>query len=93
MLPQLPADKANHYLYGSIAAAVAVPIGAYFGLPQEFSALIGSCAAGAAKELLDAAQNYMARKRGEQPLHSVDVYDFLATAAGGLPLAGVSLVG
>lgn len=93
MLPQLPADKANHYLYGSIAAAVATPIGAYFGLPREVSALIGSTSAGVLKEVLDAVQNYLARRRGEQPLHSVDVYDFLATAAGGLPLAGVSLAG
>lgn len=32
-LPQLPQDKANHYLYGTIAAAIARPIGAWYGLP------------------------------------------------------------
>jgi len=88
-LPQLPADKANHFLYGTVAAAIAVPIGLYLGLPSSISALAGSIAAGAAKELIDAAQNYMERRRGEQPLHSVDVYDFLATAAGGLTPASV----
>ena len=88
-LPQLPADKGNHFLYGAVAAAIAAPIGVYFGLPASIAALAGSIAAGAAKEALDYWQNTQALKRGETPLHSVDVYDFLATAAGGLSAASV----
>ena len=91
-LPQLPADKANHFLYGAVAAAIAVPIGSYFGLPSQISALIGSITAGASKEVLDAIENAQARRRGEVPLHSVDVYDFLATAAGGLSAASVGVI-
>jgi hypothetical protein len=88
-LPQLPADKANHFFYGSLAAAIAVPIGAHFGFPSQVSALIGSASAGAVKELADAIENAQALICGEAPVHSVDFYDFMATAAGGLPVASV----
>ena len=91
-LPQLPADKGNHFLYGAIAAAIAVPIGSYFGLPSQISALAGSISAGLLKEVLDAIQNTLARRRGEEAPHLVDVYDFLATAAGGLSAASVGVI-
>lgn len=92
-LPALPADKANHAIYGAIAAAVAVPVGAYFGLPREISALAGSIVAGLLKEAMDLAMNIIAAKQGQPAPHTVDAWDFVATAAGGLPVAGVDGLG
>lgn len=92
-LPQLPADKANHYLYGSLAAAVAVPIGGYFGVPANASALCGAVIAGALKELSDLVSNLIAIKQGKTPPNVFDAWDFVATAAGGLPVAGVTYGG
>lgn len=92
-LPSLPADKANHAIYGAIAAAVAVPVGAYFGLPREISALAGSIGAGLLKEAIDLAMNLIATKQGQPAPHTVDAWDLVATAAGGLPVAGVDGLG
>lgn len=92
-LPALPADKANHAIYGAIAAAVAVPVGAYFGLPREISALAGSIGAGLLKEAMDLAMNIIAAKQGQPAPHTVDAWDLVATAAGGLPVAGIDGLG
>lgn len=90
-IPSLPADKANQYLWGTVAAAVAVPIGDFFGMPRGASAMTGSVSAGLLKVLLDFAMNVAARRRGEVEPHGIDFYGLVATAAGGLSLAGVSI--
>jgi len=87
MLPQLPLDKSNHFIYGSIAASVARFIGPQFGLDPAASALIGSGIVGAAKEAGDWLANLQATRRGEIPLHGVELLDFVATFAGGIPVA------
>jgi hypothetical protein len=92
-LPSLPADKANHAVYGAIAAAVAVPVGAYFGFPREISALAGSIGVGILKELADLASNWLAARAGQPAPNTVDLWDFVATAAGALPVAGVDGLG
>lgn len=91
-IPQLPADKANHYLFGTLAATVSAPIGQFLGLPRDVSALLGSVTAGILKEVADLAANLIAVKQGKEPQHTVDPWDFVATAAGGLPVAGFDRV-
>lgn len=86
-LPQLREDYANHYLYGSAAAVVGAHLAPLFGLPRSAGALIGSTAAGIAKEAIDWVLNRIAVHRGKAKPHTVDPLDILATAAGGIPVA------
>lgn len=67
MMPQLPQDKANHFIYG---LAGFLGVGLIFGVVAGilFSAIIG-----AAKEVYDRVS-----KKG-----CPDALDFVATAAGG----------
>jgi len=68
MLPQLPQDKANHFIYGAlIYLVIGVVFGAVAGLTAAF--LIG-----AAKEIYDKVSG-----KG-----CPDVLDFVATGAGGV---------
>ena len=66
-MPQLPQDKANHFIYGLVGF---LGVGLIFGVVAGilFSAIIG-----AAKEVYDRVT-----KKG-----TPDVLDFVATAAGG----------
>lgn len=66
-MPQLPQDKANHFIYGLVGF---LGVGLIFGMVAGilFSAIIG-----AAKEVYDRVT-----KKG-----TPDVLDFVATAAGG----------
>lgn len=90
-LPMLDADKANHFIYGSVAATVSRAIGTYllpqYGIPPAAAAMAGSCFAGVLKEGMDWYANRQAVARGEVAPHTVDPYDFVATAAGGVPVA------
>lgn len=89
-IPQLAQDKANHALWGGGGAAVA-RLAAHFlpqyGIPPAAAAMAGACVVGLAKEGLDWWLNRQAVKRGERPPHTVDPYDILATALGGVPVA------
>ena len=93
-LPKLAADKANHHVYGSYCAVVARLLAhalPQYAIPPSAAAMAGATIAGAVKEGIDAALNYLAVRRGEIVPHTVDLYDFLATAAGGIPVALVVL--
>lgn len=87
-LPQLAQDKANHHIYGEIAAVIGAVAGplllAHLGyvLDPRAGAAIGAVAAGALKEVWD-------RQTGKG---DPSVGDFVATASGALPvIAGLSL--
>lgn len=89
-LPQLAQDKANHHIYGEIAAALAawvLPLLALrFGyvLDRRLAAMIGAVGAGAIKEWWDKATGKGDPSPG----------DFLATCSGALPVvAGLTLAG
>lgn len=81
-LPQLAQDKANHHIYGEVAAmigAVAAPLlAAHFGyqLDRRLGALLGAVAAGAIKEIWDKVTG-----KGDPSLG-----DFVATVSGALPV-------
>ncbi len=68
MLPIIPQDKANHFIYGlAIFLAVGLAFGAIPGL-------VAAVLIGAAKEIYD-------RVSGKG---TPDVYDFVATVVGGV---------
>lgn len=71
-LPSLPADKANHALYG---AAIAAGASLFFG---PWRALLIVSAVAVLKEASDWWQN---RKGGT---HGVELWDAVATVAGGV---------
>lgn len=80
MLPQLPSDKANHFIYGAAisvcALGAAVLIGAWPSVPLWIVPIGAAAAAGALKEGYDA---YLSDVQGH-----VELGDFLATTAGGI---------
>jgi hypothetical protein len=77
MLPQLPQDKANHFVYGLLIFCV---VGAY----NPWMGLIAAVVAAAAKEASDAYINYRATGSVFKGPHGFEFLDFLATAAGGV---------
>ena len=88
MIPSLPQDKANHYLYGSIID-VALFIGLTFltknphlssHLSFGLTALIG-----VVKEVKDAWVNYRSTGSWKTGPHGVEGKDALATAMGAIP--------
>jgi len=78
MMPQLPADKANHFFYGSLIFLAALAI---FRRPDVAYGLVVLAAVG--KEALDKLSNMRAVKAGLMPTHGVEFLDALATCAGG----------
>jgi hypothetical protein len=90
MLPQLPLDKANHYVYGSLIFTVSFAVLFHVGLATVLClwaalAITGLLSVG--KEILDWVKNKMAIKAGLPPPHVVEPADALATFAGGLVAA------
>ena len=77
MLPSLPADKANHAVYGALIFNVALP------LTDAFIALALVAALAVAKEAVDWISNHRARAAGLPAPHGVEFLDALATLAGG----------
>jgi len=77
MLPQLPADKANHLAYGAVAFNLAYPL----TNPFVALALVGVLAVG--KEAMDWLSNHRARAAGLPPPHGVEFLDAAATFVGG----------
>ena len=82
-LPLVPADKAQHFIYGLAIALVAM-YGALviFGIPRgnaEFIGLAASVVFGFGKEAADHLMN-----RKNPGTHTVSVGDALATVAGGV---------
>jgi hypothetical protein len=85
-LPTLQADKANHLTYGAAIGAICSWAAVAFGHPEmaRVAAIASAGAAGALKELLDAIQNRRSIAAGPGPTHDVDIFDLLATLAGGV---------
>lgn len=85
-LPQLPADKANHAIYGAAIFAVVGGIAAHFGHADiaqpagTLAALLAACV----KEMVDHALNGRAMAAGLPPPHGVEAADIVATTAGAL---------
>jgi hypothetical protein len=75
-LPQLPQDKANHFIYGLLIFGVV-------GLYSPLAGLIAAVVAAAAKEASDAYINYRATGSVFKGPHGFELWDFLATSAGG----------
>lgn len=69
MLPLIPEDKANHFIYGLIITAMIAPVSIWLGL-------IICTATASTKELVDLCD--------PNPNTRADWVDFLATVAGGL---------
>lgn len=85
-LPQLPADKANHALYGALIFVVVGAIATATGHAQ-LARVVGAGAAllaGCLKELSDWLLNRRAVAAGLPPPHSVEAADVLATTAGAM---------
>ena len=84
-LPQLPADKANHALYGGaifLAVAFALSlVGVHDARPLALAAVV---ALALEKELSDWVINRRARALGYRPPHGVELFDAAATIGGGL---------
>ena len=78
MMPQLPADKANHAIYGALIFLLALAI---LRRPDVAYGLVVTAAVG--KEVLDWLSNQRAIKAGLAPTHGVEWFDALATCAGG----------
>ena len=78
MMPQLPADKANHAIYGALIFLAALAI---LRRPDAAYGLVVLAAVG--KEALDKLSNMRAVKAGLLPTHGVEFLDALATCAGG----------
>jgi len=77
-LPQLPTDKANHFIYGSVIFLAAMLV-----LHTPLFCLAAVLGFAVAKEALDYMQNQAAKKEGLPAPHGVEILDVVATTAGG----------
>lgn len=81
----LPADKANHLIWGFLVALAVTAAARWAGF-EPWAAAIGAGGAlvvGGMKELMDHMDNQVADEMGVPRPHSVTVGDVVATAAGG----------
>ena len=84
-MPYLPQDKANHALYGALVALAVLALFTVLGIqPATFYALGAAVIAGAGKEVVDRLDNLRAEEHGQAPPRGVELWDALATWAGGL---------
>jgi hypothetical protein len=82
----LPADKANHLVWGFVAAAVAGTLAIAFGWAAQ-AGWVGAAAAtlvSVLKEAADDMANEEAELLGDPPPHTVDFKDAAAGVIGGL---------
>jgi hypothetical protein len=78
MMPQLPADKANHAVYGALIFLIG------FAITRRMDVSYGLVVlAAVGKEVLDWLSNMRAVKAGLMPTHGVEFLDALTTCAGG----------
>lgn len=75
-LPQLPADKANHFLYGCAIAVAGAFAALQAGLDPRMGAIAAAAGFGVGKEVYDKVS-----KKG-----TPDVVDAVVTAAGAAPV-------
>lgn len=87
-IPMLPQDKANHFVWGSVAAVVGAVAAYALHKPQHAASFAqgATCAAGAVKELADYISNKRARAASLPEDHEVSFEDFAATTGGGIPV-------
>jgi len=93
-LPNLPQDKANHAIWGAILAFGVYVIASVLNIA--FAAELGlftAVGAAIAKEVTDKLTNINAIKLGLPAPHGVEVYDAVATIAGGLIIYLSSQIG
>lgn len=85
-LPQLPADKANHALYGVAVFVVVGGAVAALGRPDiaRPAGALGALLVACAKESVDYTINRRAIAAGLPPPHGVEAADIVATTAGAL---------
>lgn len=76
-LPQLPADKSSHAIYGGAVSVAGVLFAVHFGLPPGVTAIGFAAGVGVLKEVWDRASES----------GTPDPWDAVATAAGGIPAA------
>lgn len=88
-LPTLPADKANHVLYGQAIALSFAALARALGHNPAAWAVAGAAIFGIGKELLDRLANRRAIKAGLPPPHGVEFADFAATLLGGASVGAV----
>jgi len=82
MIPLIPQDKANHFVYGAVIALLVGLIAQQLKLPVAYG-VVAAMLVGAVKESLDYYQNWRAKRAGLPPPHGVEFADFVATALGG----------
>jgi hypothetical protein len=85
-IPVIPIDKANHVVYGAIAAGFIASVCALIGLgPLRAAALaiVGTILLGIAVELRQRRLN----EKADAALHDISYMDALATALGAVPVA------
>lgn len=88
-LPSLPADKANHLIYGlliSSATYAALLAGHQPPLLAARAGLAAAVVVGLLKELHDAWVNWRTTGNWRTGPHGVEGLDALATSAGGVPI-------
>lgn len=87
----LPADKANHVIFGFALgwAAAWLCTQAGYGGQAGPAAAMGALVAGAIKEMVDWLANEQARAAALPEPHTVDPVDAVATMFGGLGVWGV----
>jgi hypothetical protein len=84
-LPQIPNDKAQHFIYGCVAYLFLAGSALAVGFPHpEWFGLAAAAGLGAGKEIADLWLNKRAVKAGAVPTHHVAPLDAAATALGGL---------
>ena len=84
-LPIIPADKANHFVYGACIFTAVYACAVLAGLPHAvFIASAIAFAAALLKEAFDWLSNKRAISSGLKPTHSVDFMDAVATIYGAL---------
>jgi len=98
LLPVLPQDKANHVVYGAVIALVATGGALALGLvgvviPPVYIGAAVAALFGAAKEGIDWWSNRQQIAAGSLPTHGVELFDFLATLAGGAIVSASMFLG
>jgi hypothetical protein len=82
MFDPIPADKAKHFLYGSVAAVLGAIVAAKIHYPAEVVAFLFALTLGFGKEIYDKVTG-----KGVP-----DMWDVAATTAGCLPIAVVTII-
>lgn len=77
--PNLPEDKANHFVWGSIIYAVSLML----TKGNHNDSMLTVCVCAGAKEAVDWVLNFLAIRRGTTPPYHVEGLDAVATVAGG----------